>query len=148
MSTLAHQRLELSGLRLRVWLTRRTLDHRLAAGESILSSAAHARRANQLTSPRRRRTLAKGLRRVVADAEHPRRSLSSAVPVQRGAVLHARAGIERIVARLESDDAVALAGVAQVQLMLTDAGSPIFDPHPSGDLDELVERAELALSAD
>jgi hypothetical protein len=133
---------------LRVWLTRRTLDHRLAEGEGILTDPALARRGDQLASLRCRRSLAKGLRRVIADAEHPPRSLTSVVPVQRRAVLKCRAGIERLAVRLDSDEPVALAGVAQVQILLTDGGSPLYDPHPEGDLYERVERAELALETD
>jgi hypothetical protein len=136
------------GLRLRTWLTRRTLDHRLAEGESILTDPALARRANQLTSLRCRHSLASGLHRVVADAERPSRSLTSAVPVQRKAVLHARAGLERLASRLESDDPVGLEGVAQVQILLTDGGSPLYDAAPEGELDFRVESAEQSLETD
>jgi hypothetical protein len=148
MYTLTHQGLGSPGLRMRVWLTRRTLDHRLAEGESILSSRALARRADQLASLRCRHSLSNGLRRVIGDAERPSRSLTAAVPVQRGAVLHARVGLERLAARLESDEPVALEGVARVQLLLTDGGSPLFTAHPEGELEQLLEHAELALEAD
>jgi hypothetical protein len=133
------------GLRLRVWLTRRTLDDRLAEGESILTDPALARRADQLASLRCRRSLAKGLRRVISDAEHPPRSLTCVVPVQRQAVLKCRAGIERLAAKLDGDEPVGLAGVAQVRILLADGGSPLYDAHPEGELHERVERAELAL---
>jgi hypothetical protein len=136
------------GLRLRVWLTRRTLDHRLGEGESILENPALARRANQLASLHCRHSLAKGLRRVIEDAERPSRSLTAAVPVQRKAVRRARAGLERLATKLEGEGPVALAGVAQLQILLTDGGSPLYAAHAKGQLDALVDRAELALETD
>jgi hypothetical protein len=48
----------------------------------------------------------------------------------------------------DSDEPAALAGLARVQILLTDGGSPLYDPRPEGALDELVERAERALEID
>jgi hypothetical protein len=128
-------------------LHRVTLDRQLADGASILAGRALARRANKLSSRRCRRSLATGLRRVLADAERPPRFLSAAIPVQRKAVLRSRQTIERIAADLEAEAPVAVEGVAQIQLLLTDGNSPFYVKRHEGDLEGALERAELALIA-
>jgi len=145
---LPHLSLGSPWLRARVWLTRQTLDHRLAAGESMLASAALTRRAGQLTSVRSRRSLAAGIRRVTADAELPAPALSAAVPIQRRAILRARHGLERIAAELAADEPVRLAGIARVQLLLTEGSSPLYTALPDGALDEAVAQAWAALLLD
>ena len=135
-------------LALRVWLTRQTLDHRLARGESMLASAALSRRARQLTSVRGRHSLAAGLRSVIDEAERPPRTLSSAVPIQRRAVLRARPELERLAAELEADEPVRLAGIARVQLLLTEGSSPLYTALPDGTLDDAVAHALAALLLD
>lgn len=135
-------------LRTRVWLTRQTLDHRLAQGESILESPVLSRRAEQLTDIRRRRSLAAGLRRVIDDAERPVRTLSAAVPIQRRAILRARRELVRLADELEGDEPVRLAGIARVQLLLTHGDSPLYEAHPEGALDEALAHAHTSLLLD
>ena len=125
-------------LRLRVWLTRQTLDHRLAQNESMLASPAMTRRGEQLTSQRSRRSLAAGLRRVIEAAERPSRGLSAAVPIQRRAILRARPDLERLAAELDAAEPVSLSGIARVQVLLTDGRSPLYMALSEGALDEAV----------
>ena len=126
---------------------RLTLDRQLANGASILAGPALARRADKLSSRRCRRSLATGLRRVLADAERPPRYLSAAIPVERRAVLRSRQVIERIVAVLDADDPVGVEGVAQIRALLTDGSSPFYLERREGDLERTLERAARALIA-
>jgi hypothetical protein len=142
---LPHLRLVSPWLRARVWLTRQTLDHRLAHGESSLASPELARRAKQLASIRCRHSLAAGLRRVVEDAERPARTMSAAVPIQRRAILRSRLEIERLAAELDGPEPVSLAGIARVQLLLTHGNSPLYAPLPEGALDEALAHAHASL---
>ena len=135
-------------LRARVWLTRQSLDHRLAHGESTLASPELARRGEQLASIHSRHSLAVGIRRVIADAERPTRALSAAVPVQRRPILGARARLEQLAADLDAHEPVKLAGIARVRLLLTDGASPLYSPLPQGALDEAVAHAQAALVLD
>ena len=135
-------------LRARVWLTRQTLDERLAAGESMLANEALTRRAEQLASVRGRHSLAAGVRRALEDAERPARALSSAVPIQRRAILRSRLRLERLAAELEGDEPVRLAGIARVHLLLTDGNSPLYTALPDGTLDQALAQAHAALLLD
>jgi hypothetical protein len=135
-------------LRTRVWLSRYAIDLRLAEGESILSSPELAHRAEQLASIRCRRSLSAGLRGLIEDAERSSRSLSSAAPIQRRAILRARAELERLAAELEADGPVGLEGIAKVQLLITDGGSPLYSSFPDGALEEAVLNARAAFPVD
>jgi hypothetical protein len=143
-----HLRLGSPWLRARVWLNRQSLDRRLAHGESTLASPELARRGEQLASIRSRHSLAVGIRRVLGDAERPRRALSAAAPVQRRPILDARARLEQLAADLDAHEPVKLAGIARVRLLLTDGASPLYSPHPQGALDEAVAHAQAALVLD
>jgi hypothetical protein len=135
-------------LRTRVWVSRHAIDLRLAEGESILSSPVLARRAEQLASIRCRRSLAAGIRRLIEDAERPSRPLSSAAPIQRRAILRARAELERLAADLEADGPIKIEGIARVQLLLTDGSSPLFSSFPDGAVEEAVLGARAAFPVD
>ena len=132
-------------LRTRVWVNRHAIDLRLAEGESILSSPDLAYRAKQLTSLRCRRLLAAGIRGLLEDAESQSRPLSSAVPIQRRAILCARAQLEGLAAEIETDGPIAVEGLARVQLLITDGHSPLFSSSPDGAIEDAVRTARLAL---
>jgi hypothetical protein len=144
----------------------------LARGANPHNSPALARRAAQLTSARHRRSLAAAIERTLADAEHPRGPLSPAVPVERREVLAARASLVRLAKDLAGDDRESVSGVrrvistrhrngdslehmpserylprgvALVQLLLTDGDSPLYAPHPAGELELAVRHANTAL---
>jgi hypothetical protein len=132
-------------LRTRVWVNRHAIDLRLAEGESILSSPALGHRAKQLTSLRWRRSLAAGIRRLLEDAESPSRPLSSAVPIQRRAIVCARSQLEGLAAEIEADGPLAVEGLARVQLLITDGHSPLFSSSPDGAIEDGVRSARAAL---
>jgi hypothetical protein len=96
-------------------------------------------------SQRRRKRLAKGLRRVVAAAAEPPRTISSAIPVQRWEVLNEQGFILQIAHDLESDEEVSARGVAMVRRLLTDGNSPIYVVSPPGALREALTHAHAAL---
>jgi hypothetical protein len=135
-------------VRTRVWVNRHAIDLRLAEGESVLSSADLAHRAGQLESVRWRRSLAAGIRRLIGDAEGPSRPLSSAVPIQRRAILCARSELERLAAAIDADAPVAVEGLAQAQLLITDGHSPLFSSSPDGAIEDAVRSARAALVVD
>jgi len=159
-------------LRPRVWLSRATLDRMLAEGADPHDSPELARRAAQLTSARHRHSLAAAIERTLEEAEHPRRALSPAVPLQRSAVFTARVPLKRLAADLAGDNRESLSGtrgfistrettrgsmermtaeeyaprgVALVQRLLTDGDSPLYTPYPAGELELAVRRANAAL---
>lgn len=129
----------------RVWLHRRDLDRELARGGDPHTNPALARRAEQLTSTRCRRSLAAGIERTLAAAEHPSRALTSAVPLQRREILAARAGLLALAAELGGTDEVQPRGVALVQRLLTDGDSPLYRLRRVGELERAVRHAKAAL---
>ena len=135
-------------LRARVWLTRQSLDHRLAHGESTLASPELARRGEQLASIR---SGTRSPKASVVSSRTPsdrRRALSAAAPVQRRPILDARARLEQLAADLDAHEPLKLAGIARVRLLLTDGASPLYAPLPQGALDEAVAHAHAALVLD
>jgi hypothetical protein len=134
-------------VQLTVLLRRGRLDRALAEGADPSSTPELARRAEQLTSARRRRVLADGLEQALrhADGQAPR--LSSAPPVSRREVRAARAEILRLSSVLRDGEPVAPAGVAQLQLLLTDGIGPLHRTVREGDLSEAARAASEALLA-
>jgi hypothetical protein len=128
-----------------VWLGRAALDREIARGADLTHTPRLARRARQLTSRRGRLGIARGLRNVVRAADHPDRALTSAVPVQRHEILREQGFILQIALDLESDDAVSARGVALLERMLTDGGSPFYAPSPKGTLRHALTHAHAAL---
>jgi hypothetical protein len=96
-------------------------------------------------SRRRRRRLAKGLRNLVRAAAEPPRALSSAIPVQRKAILYERGFILAIARDLESDDEVGARGVDLLAGLLTNGDSPVYADSPDGALASALAHAYAAL---
>jgi hypothetical protein len=109
-----------------------------------LSEWLETRRSGRLTSLRTRRRLAAGLQRTLNAAES-RPMLTSAIPVQREAVLRARDEIEQLIAGLLGPDEVTPRGVALVHELLTDGCSPLFAPNVNGELHQALRHAHAAL---
>jgi hypothetical protein len=111
----------------------------------FISAALQRRRDAHLTSPRGRRKLAGGLRRVLRAAEGPPAPLSPTVPVQREEVLACRAEIEQLASELCGPGDVQPRGVRLINHLLTNADSPLFNPATAGGLDRAVRHARAAL---
>jgi hypothetical protein len=119
------------------------LDRLLAAGGDPCWDPELALRAAQLTAADRRRTLAKGLERAVGDAHRPPR-WTCAVPVDRRAVRAVAPALRALAADLMDETAPAPQGIALVEQLLRDPGSPLYAP---GDEDALRECARIARQA-
>ncbi len=63
------------------------------------------------------------------------------MPIQRRAILRPVRELERLAAELEADEPVRLAGIAKVQILLSDGTSPLFTALPDGALDDAVAHA-------
>jgi hypothetical protein len=133
-------------LRMKVTAKRGALTERLAKGVDPTSTSELALRASQLTSPRRRRQMAKTLRSAVAEARHPSVTRSLVSILNRRAVLEAVGAIQATIARLADPEPVAVKGMAMLERMITDGGSsPLYSPAEPGTLRRqlLVAKGEL-----
>jgi hypothetical protein len=133
-------------LRASVATHRRSLTSDLSQGANPASSAELALRAEQLTSDRGRRTLARSLRRTVHEARNPAPRRYSFGLVRRGAVIDAADAIDTLVKRLHSPEPIAPEGAAMLERMLSDGvWSPLYSVAPGGALRRLVVLATAAL---
>lgn len=110
------------------WRPRR-LDRALAEGAPPEASAALALRAQRLTEPDRRHTIAGALRRVLREAHEGRRPALGRVLPGRGWVTAAREELSLLADTLEDPGPVAAGGVAQAWLLLTDGTGPLYNPY-------------------
>jgi len=136
-------------LRLKVYLTRGTLDRQIACGHPYLSTPGLALRARQLAEPRTRRQVARTLRKIVefADRRTSGRALS-AVVVEPTAVRRARHPILGLAERLESPAKLNPAGVARAQVLITDGLSPLFDRNCPRTATQAIYEVQDALEAE
>jgi hypothetical protein len=130
---------------LRVWLRRGSLDRSLAAGKDPGASPELSRRARKLTSRRYRRGLAAAIRNLLDAAEERPRGFTAAVPVQRQEVLRERQMLLQLADDLESQDELKPRGIALVERLVTDGGSPVYVPRPDGALHGALVHAHAAL---
>lgn len=103
------------------------LDRALAQGISPEASAALALRAQRLTEPDRRWTLAGALRRIVRDADRNRPRRGSRIVPNRRAVKAARDALSRLADTLDDPGPVSARGVAQAWLLVTDGTGPLYN---------------------
>ena len=115
------------GPRMRVGLHQRRLDRELADGLPAWGSPERELRAGQLLERRSRSMLARSLRRVVADAQSRRRSLSPLVAPACGAMLPCEAAMLTLAERIDGDGPVRAAGLARTRLLLTDGYGPLHN---------------------
>jgi hypothetical protein len=133
-------------LRLKVAAHRATLTRELAEGADPVSTPELALRAAQLTDERRRRQIARSLRRTIADARQPAWTRALGSIVNRRAVLEAEEALRATITRLASPEPVAPEGMAMLERLLTDGiWSPVYNVAEPGTLRRhlLVAKAEL-----
>jgi hypothetical protein len=104
----------------------RALDDQIAQGVEPDARPALTLRAQRLIGPQARTALARQLRRIVADAQQDRVGLQALVPARAGQVRDAADQLRLLADRLASRRPVTARGVAQVRLLLTDPGSPMY----------------------
>lgn len=119
------------------------LDRALAEGIPPEANAPLALRAQRLTEPDRRWSIAGTLRRIVRDAEvdrRPRRARSRVSPNAQ-AVQEAREALTSLADTLDDPGPVAAHGVAQAWLLLTDGTGPLYNPRVTVPLRAYAARA-------
>jgi hypothetical protein len=121
------------------------LDRMLAEGADPHEDPRLERRARKLTSPRFRARLAARIRNVVDAAGERPRGLSSQVPLARGEILQERVLLLELASDLCGDEHLSPRGVALVERLLTDGGSPIYRGAGPGTLRGAVVHARAAL---
>src|SRR5690242_12068673 len=99
--------------RLMVRLRPRRLDRALACGTSPEASAPLALRAQQLTEPEQRVSIARELRRIIREAHEARRPALSRIMPSMARVRAAREELIRLADTLEEPGPVTAGGVAQ-----------------------------------
>ncbi len=125
-----------------------SLDKRLAHGIEPWRTPMLATRARQLTSARRRRSLARCLERLVEQAEEPpRTSFSAVVHPSRPRVREARPLLLMLAARLRASDPVDPRGVAALKNLLSDGNSPVYTRGDPETLARALQRIERWLDA-
>jgi hypothetical protein len=120
------------------------LDRRLADGVPPERGAALALRARRLVDPRYGERLARRLRVILHEARFGLVRRGS-MPVRLDAVAEASAEIDDLARRLSAPGAAAVAGIAQVALLLCDGAGPLYSSRSGEDLGAAVRRARAAL---
>ena len=122
------------GLRMRVAAHRGALTEQLAEDAEPSSSPELSLRASQLTNDRRRRQLARSLRRTVNEVRNPAPTRALVSIVNRYAVFEADDAIQATIGRLANPDPVAVKGMAMLERILSDgASSPLYGRFEPGE---------------
>jgi len=121
------------------------LDRQLAAGIDPRDTAALAVRADRLTTRRSRKRLANGLTRALSSAQHPRAGLSAAARPQAPELIAAGSLLAALDHLLRGPEPVSPQGIALVRALLTDAGSPLYQPNQAGALADRLASAAATL---
>ena len=125
-------------LRLRVRITRGSLDRQLASGAADDGSPALALRAHQLTSTPVRKTIAALLATIQEAAEERQADPSSPLIVDHTAVLEAREQIQRLIDVLRDRRVLEPRGIALARLLLRDSRGPLFCASPARPLEQAL----------
>jgi len=126
------------GLRMRVRGHRAKLDRELAEGRAADVRADRALRARQLVDASTRRSFARSLRRLVANAERPPAPMSTLAPLRRAAIAPWREGLLGLADRLERPEPVNPCGVARVITLVTDGAGPAYSSRSERSMSEAV----------
>lgn len=118
---------------------RGALTRALADGWDPAERPELARRAEQLTQRRNRRTQARTLRRIADEAQRPTATRSQVIMVRRGPVLETKDLLGILAARLDDPRPVRPQGMAKLLRILTNADrSPLYNPSEPGALRRLL----------
>jgi hypothetical protein len=133
-------------VRVRTALHRGALTGALARGADPAASHELGLRAQQLTGDRRRRALARTLRRTIAEAHRPPLAWARMMMFRRSAVLEAEEAINAMIERLSAAGPVSAEGMAMAELILNNADrSPLYTPSEPGSLRRVVVIATVAM---
>lgn len=121
------------------------LDRALADGATPESSVLLAIRAQQLVDAHMRFVLADSLRELADEATGSTAHRLSRVPMDWPAVRAVAGDLRMLAAHLLERAPTPARGVAQVNVLLTDGGGPLYSPHSLRDLRVAVGDANRAL---
>ena len=127
-------------MRLRAW----QLDAAIAHGADPDSSAVLSLRANRLIGRPTRRRVSRSVRRLMQQSRRPPLPVHETVPICWREVVRARPLLEELAVRLAGSGPVDARGMAQLQLLLTDGTSSLFDRQHG---DQLRAELEAVLAA-
>ncbi|MBV8713159.1 MAG: hypothetical protein JOY56_15325 [Solirubrobacterales bacterium] len=109
-------------------MRRRRLDRALAEGTPPEASAALALRAQRLTEPDQRSSMAGALRRILREAQEGQRPTLGRIMPSRARIKSAREELTQLADTLEDPGPVAAGGAAQAWILLTDGTGPLYNP--------------------
>lgn len=136
-------------VRIRTAIHRDALTRELAEGADPTASPERALRAARLTGGRRRRAIARTLRRTVDEARQPIPTRAHVVIINRREVLEAQDAITAMIQRLASPAPVHAQGVAMAERILANAErSPLYNDSEPGTLRRLIGIATLAMDTE
>ncbi len=127
--------------RIRARLRARRLDLALAAGAPPEQSAAVALRARRLIDPSNRRSMAETLRRMLRESQAGHWISYAHVPPCRTRVLAASEQLDELADALSRPGPVAVHGVAEALILLTDGSGPLYNPGSRASLSALAAEA-------
>jgi hypothetical protein len=122
------------------------LDRLLADGRRPESSFLLAARAQVIVSPAERQSLAYDWTDVLAQVRTPRGFRDPRVPINRDDVLANERGIRNLIDALVASTPGQVRGIAVMRRLLTDGAGPLYNPHCSDSLRDVV--GELAALLD
>lgn len=135
-------------LRIRTAARRSELTRALAEGVEPSARPELEVRAAQLTSRRNRNTLARTMRRIVAEARKPAMSRSRVLIIRREAVLDAEDAITAMIEHLTSSEPVLPKGIALAERIITNGHqSPLYNDGEPGALRRLIADATAAMES-
>jgi hypothetical protein len=126
--------------RLLARLRARRLDLALAQGAPPEQDAAVALRARRLIDPSQRRSMAEALRRMVRESHEGRISYAHVHPCRRR-VVAASEQLDELAEALSRPGPVAVHGVAEALILLTDGTGPLYNPTSAASLSALAAEA-------
>jgi hypothetical protein len=132
-------------LRWRVRWRRHALTEALADGADPDASEELTQVARELIGMRKRLRLAAGVDRILRSATEPPVPWSPAVPLNRRQIAHAYDELSELAARLRAAGPVPVHAVARVELLLTEATSPLYYRFATGSAFDRARSARLAL---
>lgn len=122
-----------------------SLDRRLAAGQRPELSPLLALRAQRIVAIGRRRELARNWEHLLRTARRVHGTYHQAQVIRSGEIIAAEPAVRELVRCVAAPLPVAARGVAMATVLLTDAGSPVYNPRSRVRLSAAVEAATAQL---
>jgi len=110
------------------------IDRDLAQGASPEFTVALALRARHLVGPESRRSLARSIENIVADADRFAQRRQLKIPLCRRRIREASIELGEVSERLRSGGPVSARGVAKLELLLADGCGPLYQRGSQEDL--------------